>query len=80
MFICLVRPLHREVLSRTLMYFFVCFLLFIKKVKDIKSQVPEGFEWNCGQLSQIVKKEIEFALGNHFSVSVALFPSAGLPK
>ena len=73
MLICSVRPLHREVLSRTLMYFFVCFLLFIKKVKDIKSQVPEGFEWNCGQLSQVAKKETEFACGNHFSVSVALF-------
>ena len=53
------------------MYFFVCFLLFIKKVKDIKSQVPEGFEWNCGQLSQVAKKGTEFACGNHFSVSVA---------
>lgn len=59
------------------MYFFVCFLLFIKKVKDIKkkkkSQVPEGFEWNCGQLSQVTKKETEFAFGNNFSVSVTLF-------
>lgn len=63
------------------MYFFVCFLLFIKKVKDIKSQVPEGFEWNCGQLSQVSKKETEFAFGNHVSVSVACCsPSAGLPK
>lgn len=61
--------------------FFVCFLLFIKKVKDIKkkkkSQVPEGFEWSYGKLSQVTKEETDFSFGKHFSVSVTLFSLGG---
>lgn len=49
--------------------FFVCFLLFIKKVKDFKrqkSKVPESFKWSCGKLSQVTKEEIKFYLRNIF--------------
>ena len=60
------------------MYFF-CFLLFIKKVKDIKkkkkSEVPEGVEWSRGQFSQVTEEESHLSLGKYFSVLVTLvFP------
>lgn len=63
MFICLVSPLHREVLFRTSMYFFVRFLLFIKKVKDIKKKKKKTtvwclrFEWGDGERSQVAREE-----------------------
>lgn len=50
------------------MYFFVCFLLFIKKVKDIKKKIKcvKVLNGVVITFSQVIKEGMEFSFGNHF--------------
>lgn len=65
------------------MYFFVCFLLFIKKVKDIKKKKVKCLKVLNGVVVNFLrspKRKLLFPLGNTLLFQQLCFPSVGAHK